>query len=196
VSNEKLVPIDIRSRYQVYEWRNALPILKVVHPQEWRDLLAVLRAFKPRKSTILDPGKNKSGIARSLDNDFYARGWTETNFQTAIQVDESRLAVPTHKVDCFRNRVGVEVEWNNKDAFFDRDLNNFRLLFDLRALDVGIIITRHEEMQKLFDELGKGDSYGSSTTHMGKLLPKIEGGGAGGCPILAFGIRQKLFVDR
>jgi hypothetical protein len=30
---------------------------------------------------------------------------------------------------------------------------------------------------------------------MGKLLPKIEGGGGGGCPILVFGISKKLYVE-
>ena len=34
---------------------------------------------------------------------------------------------------------------------------------------------------------------GASTTHMSKLLPKIEGGGAGGCPVLVFGITKKLY---
>jgi len=28
---------------------------------------------------------------------------------------------------------------------------------------------------------------------MKKLLPRIEGGGGGGCPILVFGITQKLY---
>jgi len=31
---------------------------------------------------------------------------------------------PTHKVDCYKNRIALELEWNNKDPFFDRDLNN------------------------------------------------------------------------
>jgi restriction endonuclease BglII len=56
-------------------------------------------------------------------------------------VDDIEHAAPTHKVDCYKNRVALEVEWNNKDPFFDRDLNNFRLLFELRAIDVGVIIT-------------------------------------------------------
>jgi hypothetical protein len=30
---------------------------------------------------------------------------------------------------------------------------------------------------------------------MSKLLPKIEGGGAGGCPLLVFGMSKKLYVD-
>jgi hypothetical protein len=30
---------------------------------------------------------------------------------------------------------------------------------------------------------------------MDKLLPRIEGGGGGGCPILAFGITNKKYVE-
>ena len=44
-----------------------------------------------------------------------------------ITVDERSYESPTHEVDCFKNRVALEIEWNNKDPFFDRDLNNFRL---------------------------------------------------------------------
>jgi hypothetical protein len=98
-------------------------------------------------------------------------------------------------VDCFKNCVALEIEWNNKDPFFDRDLNNFRLLFDLRAISVGIIITRADELQEIFKELGRGSSYGASTTHMSKLLPRIVGGGGAGCPLLVFGITRKLYED-
>jgi hypothetical protein len=102
---------------------------------------------------------------------------------------------PTHKVDCYKNRVVLEIEWNNKDPFFDRDLNNFRLLFELRAVSVGIIITRRDELQEIFNGLGRGNSHGASTTHMSKLLPRIEGGGGGGCPVLVFGISKKLYDE-
>lgn len=98
-------------------------------------------------------------------------------------------------VDCFKNGIALEIEWNNKDPFFDRDLNNFRLLFDLRVVSGGIIITRCDDLQQIFDDLGRGSSYGASTTHMAKLLPRIQGGGGGGCPILAFGITRKLYTE-
>ena len=62
------------------------------------------------------------------------------------------------------------------------------------AVSVGIIITRSDELQQIFNALGKGKSYGQSTTHMSKLLPKIEGGGGGGCPIIVFGITKKLYI--
>jgi hypothetical protein len=113
-----------------------------------------------------------------------------------VTVDKEIMESPTHKVDCFKNRIALEIEWNNKDPFFDRDLNNFRLLFDLRAISVGIIITRCDELQEIFEKLGRGQSYGASTTHLGKLLPRIKGGGGGGCPILVFGIKNSLYREK
>lgn len=110
-------------------------------------------------------------------------------------VDDLMKESPTHKVDCFKNGIGLEIEWNNKDPFYDRDLNNFRLLFDLRALSVGVIVTRADELQQIFRRLGRGSSYGESTPHMSKLLPRIEGGGGAGCPPLEFGITKALYVE-
>ena len=119
----------------------------------------------------------------------------QVDANTAIVVDKARLDSPTHRIDCFKNSIALEIEWNNKDPFFDRDLNNFRLLFDLRAVSVGVIVTRSDELQDIFNGLGRGSSYGNSTTHMAKLLPRIEGGGGAGCPLLVFGIRKALFED-
>jgi hypothetical protein len=110
-------------------------------------------------------------------------------------IDDAKMENPTHGIDCFKNRVALEVEWNNKDPFYDRDLNNFRVLFDLRAISVGVIITRSDELQKIFVDLGKGSSYGASTTHMSRLIPRLDGGGGGGCPILVFGITSALYVE-
>jgi hypothetical protein len=101
---------------------------------------------------------------------------------------------PTHKVDCYKNRIALEIEWNNKDPFFDRDLNNFRLLFDLRAISIGIIVTRCDELQIIFDKLGRGKSFGASTTHLSKLLPRIEGGSGSGCPILFLASDQNYLM--
>lgn len=190
-----LVPTDISAYYEIHEWRNAIVIFRNVHSGEWNDLMDVLRAFRLNRSEVLRGGGNKSAIATHLDRNLYARGWAAREFDTRISVDDTVYASPTHEVDCFKNRVALEIEWNNKDPFYDRDLNNFRLLFELRAIDLGIIVTRTDELQALFNELGKGKSYGQSTTHMSKLLPKIDGGGAGGCPVLVFGIRRTLYVE-
>lgn len=165
-------------------------------------------------------GGRKSLVASALDSALYSRGWLETLFETEVSVKGTHRAkrsgsrqskrerqvfstwdykAPTHSVDCYKNRVAVEVEWNNKNPFFDRDLNNFRVLFDLRVIDVGVIITRSEELDEVFVELiGKRNArqrYGATTTRMRKLLPLLKGGGGGGCPVLVFGITKKLYDE-
>ena len=195
MSTLHLVPEDLQRLYHVREWRNAAGVLETACPREWAEIIEVLRAFRLLRSEIQAAGKNKSPIARQIDGAFYARGWAEKQFETAIKIDDQIFESPTHKVDCFKGRVALELEWNNKDPFFDRDLNNFRLLFDLRAIDVGVIVTRATELQAIFKQLGKGPSYGASTTHHTQLWPRIEGGGGGGCPILTFAITPELYVD-
>jgi hypothetical protein len=191
---ENLSPF-ILEHYEAHEWRHATAILAADFPDEFGDIQAILDGFRLYRSQVMAPGGRKSDIAGWIDGEFTRRGWVEKKFETQIRVDEHTMDSPTHKVDCFKNRVAVEIEWNNKDPFYDRDLNNFRLLFDLRAISVGVIITRSSGLQAVFNRLGKGSSYGQSTTHMAKLLPRIEGGGGGGCPILAFGISDRLFVE-
>lgn len=190
-----LLPAFLNQSYEVYEWKHACAILKEDFPREWDDLIGVLSNYRLRRTDIVTAGGNLSPISKCFDHEFTSRGWSERKFDTRIVVDEDELVSPTHKVDAFKNGVAVEIEWNNKDPFFDRDLNNFRLLFDLRAVSVGVIITRSEEILDLFTELGKGTSTGQSTTHIGKLLPRVAGGGGGGCPLLVFGITRNLYVE-
>ena len=213
-----LFPESIQDNYEILEYKNGISILKHAYPREWRDLIDLLESFVLKRSEILAPGGRKSSIADQLDGFLYRRGWNETEFDVDIRLreiafrreidhrgrsriredikDDVTLDIPTHKIDCFKNQVAIEVEWNNKDPFFDRDLNNFRLLFDLDAIAVGVIITRSSELQNIFNELGKGDSYGASTTHMGKLESKLFGKGSGGCPVIAIGITSRVYDDR
>ena len=169
-----LLPKDILEKYEVHEYRHACAILKHDFPNEWNEIIKILQNFKLNKSDVLQAGGRKSPITEKLDGQFYKLGWEEKQFKTQVLIDEVPHDSPTHKIDCFKNRIALEVEWNNKDPFYDRDLNNFRLLFELDAISVGIIITRCSALQAIFKELGKGESYGSSTTHLGKLLPKID----------------------
>jgi hypothetical protein len=195
VATIQLVPEDLRDLYHVHEWRNATGILQTACPAEWNDIIEALRAFRLKKSEVQAAGGNRSPISDRLDGSFYSRGWKEKKFETAIVVDNARVESPTHKVDCFKGTVALEIEWNNKDPFYDRDLNNFRLLFDLRAIEVGVIVTRGSELQAIFNRLGKGSSYGNSITHLDKLLPRLDGGGGGGCPVLVFAISDRLYVE-
>ncbi|MFH1428509.1 MAG: BglII/BstYI family type II restriction endonuclease [Candidatus Margulisiibacteriota bacterium] len=190
-----LLPEFIRQMYEVHEWNHACAILHSDFLNEWKDIIATLEEFRLRKSHIAVPGGRKSQVSDWIDHKLGSCGWIEKGFQTKRIVDKQIMDSPTHKIDCYKNQIALEIEWNNKDPFFDRDLNNFRLLFDLRAISVGIIVTRCDELQDIFDSLGRGKSYGTSTTHMSKLLPRIQGGGGGGCPLLVLGISKKLYTE-
>jgi len=189
-----LLPPEIHELYEVHEWKHACAVLSSDFPEEWGDIIKVLLAFRLPLRDIAAEGKNKSLLSRALERAFVGRGWREKAFETRVTVDGTAIDSRTHKVDCYKNRVALEIEWNNKDPFYERDLNGFRLLFDLRAISVGVIVTRCDELQDVFNALGKGKSYGSSTTHMSKLLPRLHGGSGGGCPILVFGMRRALCI--
>jgi len=188
-----LIPPRLHQLYRFEERHHATSILATDFKEEFSDFLLCLKGFRLKKSDILTPGGGRSPIPKAIDGFLGKRKWAEKRFDIKITVDEKPIPIPTHKIDNFKNRVGIEVEWNNKTEFYDRDLNNFRLLWEMRVLSVGVIITRLSELQALFDELGKGESYGNSTTHWDKLIPKVESGGAGGCPLLIVGMGMACY---
>lgn len=88
--------------------------------------------------------------------------------------------------------IAVEREWNNKDPFYDRDLLNYQALHREGALAVGVIVTRGPDLQRLIKRTVvnfKGEEkYGESSTHWHKLVPGVNLGGGGECPLLLEGI--------
>jgi hypothetical protein len=188
-----LISQEVSDKFDIEETHHASSILYMDFRAEWDDLMGMLSSFVLRKSDIVTPGGRKSPISIGIDKYFYARDWIEHDFQIEVSADGITTLAPTHQVDYFRNRVAIETEWNNKDPFYDRDLTTFRLLFELNVLSVGVIITRAAELQDIFDDLGRGKSYGNSTTQMGKLAPKLRNRASGGCPVLAFGIKKAAY---
>ncbi len=196
MKDEGDLPEIIRQKFEILNWRNALAILASVHEGNFKEVIDVLSAFELLHSQISVGGGNKSLMSMFIDQRLTALGWVEKSFDTKIIVDGVVTPSPTHKVDCFKERIALEMEWNNKDPFFDRDLNNFRLLYDLQVIDVGIIVTRTTALQETLRVAGRSQTtYGMATTHSEKLYPKIRGGGAGGCPVLVFGIKPEAYVD-
>ncbi len=196
-----LIPKELFELYEFHEWRNAVAILTAAYPDEWADMLAVLSDFRLLRSDIerdVEAGRfgDRSKVVIRLDDiALRPRGWEPREFKTAIRVDAEVYESPTHEVDCVKSKVALEVEWNNKTEFYDRDLNNFRRLFELQAIDVGVIITRCDELQSIFKMLGRAKSFGSSTTILSKLKRRLDGGAGGGCPVLIVGMKKTLYLD-
>ena len=186
----------INGKFDIFVTKHADLILKHGFPDEYDDLSLMLENFSINIDSILKGGGGKSEIATGVDKFLIKeKGWEEKLFNTFIQVDNSKKENPTHKIDCYKNRVAFELEWNNKSEFYDRDLNNFRILNELDAISLGIIMTRSTSLNTFFKKLNIYSKYGTSTTHSDKLIKKINGGGAGGCPLIVFSIKKDCFND-
>lgn len=193
-----LIPPDLRNKYHWDERAHGLAVLATDFPEQWQDLQDCLRSFRLRRSAIIAKGGNRSLIPIELDGFLQKLGWAFKSFDISVVVDGNSRDTPTHEIDNVKGRVGVEVEWSNKDPFFDRDLNNFRLLHQLGVLSVGVIITRMTELQGLFDSMRAQGLLSPhklriSETHWDKLIPRVDGGGQGGCPLVLIGIGMNAY---
>jgi hypothetical protein len=87
-------------------------------------------------------GKATQRMRRGLADKW---GWRKHVFEIKRIVDGNETEFTTHSIDHVKKfSTGVcalELEWNNKDPFFDRDLENFKRLHSDGAISVGIIVT-------------------------------------------------------
>lgn len=181
-------------------------ILRDAFSQRWDDLLAVLNAFRVDlvKDVVAGGGSRAPHVIR-FDASLHARGWGKRNIRISRLIDGKLLhETRGHEIDMFAPGesgedypgIAVEMEWNNKDPFFDRDLLNFQALHREGAIGVGVIVTRGPRLQELVKKSIKTNSessakFGSSTTHWDKLMPRINLGGGGECPLLVIGIEPE-----
>lgn len=191
--------------------RYADVILKESFGARFRDLVAVLGAFHPTLDELRSGGGGRTVFVKRFDDSLAARTeggqqvWGKQNITIKKTVELDGTAVLTrrtrgHEIDMFCKGsldhplpgAAVEMEWNNKDPFYDRDLINFQALHREGAIAVGVIVTRGSGLQALIGPTIRskdgGFKYGQSTTHWEKLIPKVNLGGGGECPLLLVGI--------
>jgi hypothetical protein len=167
-------------RFEVHSYRNASRILASANSNELRELLDSLMRFKISTSQIVEPGGNKSSIAKSMDDLLQPSGWFESRIlgdlivkkrtvrpnPDAIKkkrakktISEERLYkvenyIDGHKIDFVKNRVAFDMEWNSKDQTFDRDLYAARTFYECGIVDAGILLTRSKALGAVFADIG------------------------------------------
>jgi hypothetical protein len=193
------IPDDITNLYEIYDFKHASAILATEFREEFQEVCVALRTFRFTKEDIVIGGGNESNIPKKFSNILRPMGWKQKQLNAKMLIDDTIIRYDTPIVDYIKGRVAFDIEWIGKDKAFDRDLHAFRTFFDYDKISLGILVTRSNDLDSYFDSLGynnKGkrikDKYGVSTTHMNKLLPRLEAGINGGCPILVFGITQNL----
>jgi len=191
------IPEDLPALYEIHDYRHAAAILATEFAAQFGEICAALRVFCIRRQDVLTGGGNESNIPKRMSGLLRGLGWNEGKLTARLLVDDREIRHDTHKVDYLKGRVAFDLEWNSKDQTFDRDLFAFRTFHEFDKISVGVLVTRSNELDPWFKSLGREISrkYGASTTHMGKLLPRLEAGRSGGCPILVFGITTALLEN-
>ncbi len=140
--------------FDVMTRNHAGAILAQDFPAEFDMLVRVLSEFRISLGEIVMGGGGEAGLTQRLRHELSDVGWRKHRFQVQTIVDGVERAGVSHEVDHVKFATGgalaLEIEWNNKDPFFDRDLENFQRLHALSAISLGVVVTRGATMQQAF----------------------------------------------
>ena len=207
----QLIRLRESERFDFYSYGHAMEILTHAFPDEFFEILIALDKLKLTQDDILQAGGNESPIPKKFDDVLYPYGWREIRISGDLTVKmyprqsaqrRGRFAsepfeteviegyIDGHNIDFLKGKVAFDLEWNSKDQTYDRDLLAMRTYFDVGLIDVGVIVTRAENLNDVFKDLGIMSKYGASTTWIPKLLYRLDSRRNGGCPVLAVGIKK------
>ncbi|MEZ5791131.1 MAG: BglII/BstYI family type II restriction endonuclease [Nitratireductor sp.] len=150
--------------FEVLALHHAEAIVSVDFAEAISDLEIVLKAAELPVLELVAGGGGETKLTQRIRQGLAEKGWLKRNIEIIKKVkwDEAsepvEVAALSHEIDhvkAFPNGkvFALEIEWNNKDPFFDRDLENFKRLHSEGAISVGAIITRgaslHGEMREI-----------------------------------------------
>lgn len=137
--------------YDVETRNHAGAILSVDFPEIAGELESALLDLSIPAEELIGSGGGEAPSTQRLRKRLYAENWPKHTFDFRLIVDGRETVSNSHEIDHIRStplgKVALEIEWNNKDPFFDRDLENFQRLHAQSAISVGILITRGASLQ-------------------------------------------------
>jgi Restriction endonuclease BglII len=138
--------------YQVELQNHAKAILTSDFTEALGELHQVLGALSISLESLVRGGGGEHVLTQGLRKKLAALAWGKHNFDIKKMIDGKLAESISHEVDHVRRfgagNIALEIEWNNKDPFFDRDLENFKRLHAEGAISVGIILTRGSSIQE------------------------------------------------
>ncbi len=202
------------NKFDFENHNNALEILAYAYPNEWKDIMDTLEQFVIYVDDLAMSGGSETNIPGKIDKVLLNRKWKNVLINASLEVKIYERIVDMKQyekfpvqesmipefmsghVDYLKGRVATYLEWNKKDLAFDKTLSDIRQLYECGIISVAVIITRAEELNEAFKKIKDKDGkavlrkYGSSSTWMGRLVPRLNTREAGGCPVLAVGIKK------
>jgi hypothetical protein len=137
--------------FQIEFHSHAEAILGVDFPEVASQLETILlNATIPIEEIVGSGGGETKGTQR-LRRALHDHGWRKHKFLIQRTIDGVERESISHEVDHIARftagTLALEIEWNNKDPFFDRDLENYKRLHADGAISIGILVTRGVSLQ-------------------------------------------------
>jgi len=183
--------------FDVLALHHAEAIVSHDMPMAEQEIEEVLLDLSIPITEIVAGGGGEAQGTQRMRHALAERGWKKRNISVRKSVkwdqdgDERVVASLSHEIDHVKafvpdgSVIALEIEWNNKDPFFDRDLENFKRLHAEGAISVGALITRGESLQsnlrhllrrfvddREIDDLPALDAFGYAPTR--RQRDKIE----------------------
>jgi hypothetical protein len=140
--------------FEIRQESHAEAILEKDFPTAVHEIEQVLRNLTTPITEIIGSGGGETKGTQRMRRAFNDAGWKKFVFEIRKIINGVERESISHEVDHVKDfngsKIALEIEWNNKDPFFDRDLENFKRLHAEGAISVGVIVTRgsslHEQM--------------------------------------------------
>lgn len=138
--------------FEILTLHHAEAILKHDMRQAVKDLEDSLVELKIPIDELIRGGGGEGAMTQRLRKSLSETyGWRKHNFEVKKVIDGEERESTSHEIDHVKRfssgTIALEIEWNNKDPFFDRDLENFKRLHADGAISIGAIITRGASLQ-------------------------------------------------
>lgn len=137
--------------FEVLQLHHAEAILTHDMPEAAAELEEVLADARLPVEELVRGGGGEGQLTQRIRNGLASKGWQKHRFEIQKIVDGEEKESISHEIDHVKKfgewTFALEIEWNNKDPFFDRDLENFKRLHADGVISMGGIITRGASLQ-------------------------------------------------
>jgi hypothetical protein len=137
--------------FEILALHHAEAILIHDMPEALTEIESILSNIELPMKEILRGGGGEGQLTQRMRRALVECGWNKHNFEIKKIVDGEEKESVSHEIDHVKRFpsgiFALEIEWNNKDPFFDRDLENFKRLHADGVISIGGIITRGSSLQ-------------------------------------------------
>ena len=165
--------------YDVRATSHADAILTHDYSEFLETLEEILLLFRIRDHELIAGGGGRTPFTQRLGKSFENVGWSKHNFVVEKVVDGVRKESTSHEVDHVHfaadGTIVLEIEWNNKTEFFDRDLENFKRLHAEGVFSAAVLITRGGSLNRELFDLVTDYARRRNLSTVQELTTQIEG---------------------